>query len=686
MPVLDQLRPAVLGLRRRDLQPGAALRAAAGVALTLAVGVGAGSPASAVAACAGAFSVGVASLQGGYRTRVQAMLGTVLAMGASTFVGAVAVAHPVLAVAALAVWGFLAGTATAFGPSGTVVGIQATVALLIAGSFSMTPQQALWRAVLVAAGGLLQTLLVVAVWPLRTYGAEREGLATAYLALAEHVRSGRAAPPPTAPFDDAAARLGDPHPLARDSARHAFRSLLDQGVRARAELTALLHARERATVRGEDAGVAVLDEVLAEAADALAGVAALLGPHLRAGAPPLPLDEHDLTVLRPSAAASVRALQGQLRAAERAARRDGPPSPELDLPEHRLLPALSEARVTLRAALDRRSDTFRHALRLAVVLAVASTLSRVLGLGHAYWLPLTAMVVLRPDFSSTLTRGVTRVVGTAAGALLATVVSAELRPVPWLLVALLAVCAFAAYAVFRANQTLFALFLTCYVVFLLALVGLPGRSAAGGRLLATLLGGALALAAYAVWPTWERTRVRERLAALLDAQAAYACAVLRAYASPGSADPRELTRAQSVARRARAAAEASVERAGAEQHLPVAHAGQHPDEVSLGSGTVAAMQRSAVAVLTLQARLPARADAEPLPAAGAYADVLEEFTAALAAALRGAPGPATPDLRAAQLALARELGTASVERRLLALETDEVTDAYDTVLELASRR
>ena len=50
----------------------------------------------------------------------------------------------------------------------------------------MTPAQTLGRAALVLAGGLLQTLLVVGLWPLRTRGQERRAVAEAFAALGRY--------------------------------------------------------------------------------------------------------------------------------------------------------------------------------------------------------------------------------------------------------------------------------------------------------------------------------------------------------------------------------------------------------------------------------------------------------------------------------------------------------------------
>jgi len=61
------------------------------------------------------------------------------------------------------------------------------------------------------------------------------------------------------------------------------------------------------------------------------------------------------------------------------------------------------------------------------------------------------------------------------------------------------------------NYLFFAIFLTDYVVVLL---GLPADQTAVDRLIGTVVGAGLALAAYVLWPTWERTSASEKFARL----------------------------------------------------------------------------------------------------------------------------------------------------------------------------
>ncbi len=73
--------------------------------------------------------------------------------------------------------------------------------------------------------------------------------------------------------------------------------------------------------------------------------------------------------------------------------------------------------------------------------------------------------------------------------------------------------------------------LTGTVVILLSFEGVDSSSAMADRVLNTVLGSGMALIAYVLWPTWERSRARAALADMLDAYANY----LAALAEPGAA-------------------------------------------------------------------------------------------------------------------------------------------------------
>ena len=87
------------------------------------------------------------------------------------------------------------------------------------------------------------------------------------------------------------------------------------------------------------------------------------------------------------------------------------------------------------------------------------------------------------------------------------------------------------------NYGLFTIAVTGLVVTLTSFAGASPEATIAERGIGTLLGGALALGAYALWPTWERTQTPTVLADLLDAYRRYYGAVITAYLDPLLREP-----------------------------------------------------------------------------------------------------------------------------------------------------
>ena len=371
---------------------------------------------------------------------------------------------------------------------------------------------------IVFGGGLVQTLLVVLVWPLRRYPAERAAVAAIYRSLAAYaaaIPSQETAPPEPNTLMAAGATLGDPQPFARAADLLAFRSLVDEAERLRASLAALATQHQRLRAAGER-----------ERLDASAGVAIAvstvlneIGRAVEAGEDPAEtpscwraIDAHSAALNGNAAAADV--LRRRLRAAWRTSgvlnahppqQRDVATVPAVPLLR---LPPARDALNTLGANLSFESAAFRHGVRLAVTLVATTVLSDAFSLPRGYWISLTALIVLKPEFQDTFARGVGRVAGTVLGATLATLVEAALHPGHAMLVPLVLACIWSGYAVFRINYVVFSICITGYVVFLLGLAGVSQSVVVTYRILDTALGGAAALIAYALWPTWTGTQVR----------------------------------------------------------------------------------------------------------------------------------------------------------------------------------
>lgn len=154
----------------------------------------------------------------------------------------------------------------------------------------------------------------------------------------------------------------------------------------------------------------------------------------------------------------------------------------------------------LRAGLDPRSQHGQHVLRLTVVTALTHVIAVSLAVSHGYWAAVTALLVLKPGHTATIRRGLDRIGGTVFGVLFGVVLASvgALGSVPLLLVAALTVCL--AYTVFTANYFVYCVFLTGFVVLLLDLLGQSASETAVSRLVATALGGTIALVASHIRP------------------------------------------------------------------------------------------------------------------------------------------------------------------------------------------
>lgn len=162
---------------------------------------------------------------------------------------------------------------------------------------------------------------------------------------------------------------------------------------------------------------------------------------------------------------------------------------------------------TLRENLTPRAEACRYGLRLGVTLALAAGLAHRVALSNGYWVPMTALLVLRNDFQQTFHRSLLRIAGTLVGAGLAThlVAVGGWQPGPAALGVLVVVFAWLAYALVNVNYGVFAVALTSYIVFLLGIAGLPTRDVAAHRTANTALGGSLALLSFSTG-LWVRRR------------------------------------------------------------------------------------------------------------------------------------------------------------------------------------
>jgi uncharacterized membrane protein YccC len=333
------------------------------------------------------------------------------------------------------------------------------------------------------------------------------------------------------------------------------------------------------------------------------------------------------------------ALLGQLRAACRITHRLNEAEPVRSDRDWALVAApevtpVRDVALTLRASIGTSSEAGRHALRLAVTTTVAEVIVRATDLPHDYWAVLTIFIVLRPDYSSTLYRGLQRAGGTVVGAGLGILTVQLGRLGITALLIGIGVSLLAAYAVLTVNYLLYAVFLTDFVVVLLDILGLPPGPTALARLAGTGIGTGLALLAYVFWPTWSGSSAGDKLAQLLELQGRYAAALLRAYTRPAMAGREDLAQLRLAARRARIDAEAAASRLAGEPDRPPLTAGLAMSLMSAGHSMAQGVSTLTAAVTAHHSTSADQPDAELQSQLDNLGVDLERATALMADELR----------------------------------------------------
>ncbi|MGW5332592.1 FUSC family protein [Streptomyces bauhiniae] len=629
------------GLRIEEtrLEPLLALRAATGLAIVVGATLWLASPAYAASAALGAYSAGGATFQRTWRPRKVIALATGAGLALSTFVGYLAAGRLVTFLPLLAVWAFAAGMAWAVGSTAGIVAATTVGSMLVTITLPTSTVHALEHTGIIALGGVTQAVLIV-LFPIRRWGAHRDALADALAAVADYAR--RLRHDPTAPFDpqplmtarDAAA-VTPSQARTRPAALHGPRGLAE---RIRPVIAALADPAVGAPAEGpgRDRARALLD-----AAGAVLDAAARSIRHgTPAEVPPertdaLRADEEHEVLEGPARQAADRLgellgeaweIAGSGCAPESERAPHGPAGAEFLLRPTmlRLVPVVVRA---VRRELRPDSPVFRHAVRLAAVATLGYLIAARLPLGHGYWAPLASVMVMRPDFHRTYARAVGRLAGTVAGVALATGVVRALGPDAYVSGALTVVSAGLSYTLIRTGYAYSQCFTAAYVVFLLGMSGQAWEQTVPERVVLTLLGGALAMLAYVLFPAWETPRLSGRLADWLAANGRYAAAVLRDYAEPTREHHADMRRALLGSREAHAAWQEAYGRAKQE---PVRPRGLTASEAEEAQDALEGFGRAA---MLMESHVP-RADSRHVPEAERFADALEADTAKAAVAVR----------------------------------------------------
>ncbi len=658
----------VFRLQKEKINPWIGLRNTIGVAIPLIAGAAFGNVTAGVVAATGALNVAFRDSGAPYAQRARQMLLASAIAGLTVFTGGICGRSAALALAVIAAWTFAAGMLVSIGDGAADVGTMSVVILVIYAANPMQLETAVLSGLAAFAGGLLQTALATLGWPFHRYSPERHLLGNLYFELARTASQSALAPaeppPATAHITQAQAAI---EALGRDRSAEGdrYRFLMSQAERIRVSVLTLQRIRARLSREQEACEECVLiDRALEIAAASLDSIGRSLQSDQRANLAALPeIDEIGEKLRAPRAQIEdarfqVDALAGQLRAAA---------DVSVDQPieavagEHKSLkPWRSEIRakfMTILANLNLRSTACRHAVRLAVCVVAGEALGRGLNYARPYWIPMTIAIVLKPDFGGTFQRGVLRLGGTYLGLVLAT---ASLPVVPNSVrahIVAVGISMFVIRCFGPANYGIVATAVSALVVFLFSLTGIAPMAVIGARAINTSIGGAIALLAYWLWPTWERYRVSDVMAEMLDAFREYLDALQTG----------ERIEAKRIAGRlARSNLEASIDRAASEP-------GVSPDRIALLNGMMATSRRLAKSLLSLEASRGALSKQ--------FATDLEATLSRLAQALRTSKFPDLPDLREEY----HKMIQSADKHSLVNVEADRIVNSLNTLAEQVQR-
>ncbi|MBI4905460.1 MAG: FUSC family protein [Acidobacteria bacterium] len=662
------------------------LRNAVGITLPLALGVQLGQVDAGLIAATGALMVTAGDGLDSYRNRAERMIAASCVVALAVLVGSLSGGLPVSLSLLRVVWAFAAGFLVCLGPSAGDIGMISLVVFLIYGAQQLSPASAAQAGLVAFAGGLVQTGLSIALWPIRGFQPVRRTIGEFYGELARAATAPSnpdGAPPASVESTQAQEAL---ETLSGDHRMEAERLFLLVGEAERIRIALFALRRCRVRLRRESYGAppaARLDAFLDVTAKVLASVCGALqgaSPAKDTGqwlqelveiAGEIRATEDASRPLLAETRFQMDALAGQLRAAVEVSSQASSPSGDGLAVRGQRAPWQQQFdtwAATLRANFSLDSSACRHGIRMAICIAIGESVAQTFAIPRSYWLGMTIALVLKPDFGNTFSRGALRLAGTYAGLLLATVLFHTFAP--GVEVVCIGVLAFLQLTVGRANYGILVTVISALIVYLFSVSGVTPKDVIATRALNTTIGGALALVIYTIWPTREQTQAPLAFAQMLEDYRIYFQAVSRACLECRALAPHELDKLRANGRRARSNVETSVDRLGAEPYI------SH-EELRLFHAMLASSHRFIRAVMAMEAGLASQKP--PQEEFRVFAHDLEKVLYFLAARFRGSlvPPASLPDLREDhhRLLAAAESGQSS----LLITETDRMTNGLNTL-------
>ena len=616
MPSTDK-RPFSWLLQQFQLKPGkpailSGLRSLLILSVPIGVGVITGYGATSAIATMAAWFVGMVNVDGTYRQRATAMIAATVGLTTVFLIASLVSSHLALAVPTTFVVIFLAGLAGLYGSVAASVSLVTSIMFVISlakfASFSNF-STLIQHCALCLAGGTWTTVLSLGVWVIRPNVPAMEVVANCYLSLSKFI-------------DLASQRTLNLKNRQEWEQRflQAQDTVIQDLTSARSVWTTIWTRQKGADLRGnslllliEDVNqivnsVVALRELLAIASEhqlfprldkeiqqviqqlaialkmlSKAITKAKNSPHLGDLDRTVEALEHQYKVLRSqvlnqkiniqtdeySDLVNLEKITATLKNLAQQIHTDADIVTDLKQGKQRSIaqrdispPAQSEHSTiidTLRNNFTFDSVLFRHALRLALITTLAELLASLLQLPRGYWITLTALVALKPNYGGTSETTVQRVIGTILGGIIGIILVLLVKNSLAIAVCFL-LLVFTAMSVRPLSYSIFTILLTPAIILLLHLISAGGWQVGVLRIVDSLVGGVLALVgSYLLFPRWERHQLPAQLEKTIRANLTYFQQVIANYLHPhqdASADSINMLRHQAALENVNAAAAA----------------------------------------------------------------------------------------------------------------------------------
>jgi len=180
-----------------------------------------------------------------------------------------------------------------------------------------------------------------------------------------------------------------------------------------------------------------------------------------------------------------------------------------------------------------RSTIFRHSLRLAVTLMIGFVLGNVFSFQNPYWILLTIILIMRPNYGLTKTRSKDRTIGTIIGGVIAMVIVFLIQDV--YVYGTLAMVSFViALSMLHKNYKASAIYVTLSIVFIYGILQPDVMTVIQYRILDTLVGAGLSYLGFLfLWPSWSFQEIRKDVTKSVEANRTYLSEIADFYIRKG---------------------------------------------------------------------------------------------------------------------------------------------------------